>query len=383
MEIVSLRKCPGYEYENVKAAIERSIADLGGLEKYLKPGERVLLKPNLIMKKKPDDCATTHPTLIKALAELIIGFGCEVIIGDSPGGPFTENYVSGIYRATGMEQVAAETGAKLNRNFGLAEVRNPDGKYYKKLSVVDMLNDADKVISISKIKTHGMMTYSGAVKNLFGTIHGLEKAKYHLNMPSYDDFADALLDICLNANPVLSFMDSIYGMEGAGPTAGTPKYVGAVVASASPYHLDKVACSLINLQLNEVPTITQSIKRGLITGDMSDIELVGGEVSDFLVKDFDIPEAGHSRFRRLQKGNSPEFVLRLVNHLFKTRPVFDKKKCIGCKACEESCPAKVIKVENKDPKVNLDECIRCFCCQELCPKIAVKIHRPLLSKLLR
>ncbi|RKD22519.1 Uncharacterized conserved protein, DUF362 family [Caminicella sporogenes DSM 14501] len=373
MEKVSLIRCDEYIYEDVKESIKQSFMNLGGIDRYIKKGEKVLLKLNLLMKKKPEEATTTHPIFVRALADVLIENGAEIIIGDSPGGPFNEKILRGIYKATGMEEVAQITGAVLNYNTNSVEVINEHGKLLKKMTVIEVLKKVDKVISVSKLKTHGMVMFTGAVKNMFGIIPGLLKAEYHFKMPKIEEFSDALVDICLCGNPILSFMDGIVGMEGEGPSAGKPRKVGAVIASTSPYHLDVVATSIINIKPSNVPTIMRCIERGIVKGNLEDILLIGGKIEDFKIEDFKVPKIRSISFL---KGKIPKFLERYLNNILKPKPVFHHDICIGCRDCEKSCPPKAIKMINGKPEVNLDKCIRCFCCQELCPKKAVKIHRP-------
>jgi len=374
MKKVSLIRCEEYELSKVKAGLRQAIASLGGFEPYIGKGEKVLLKVNLLMKKYPEEATTTHPVFVQALAELLIEYGAKVIIGDSPGGPFTAGMLRGIYKATGMEAVAAATGSELNWNVGSVEMKVPDALFLKKFTATDYLNDVDKVISVSKLKTHGMMTFTGAVKNMFGVVPGIKKAEYHMNMPKHEDFADALIDICMCANPILSFMDGIIGMEGAGPSAGEPRKVGCILLSDSPYHLDKAAVSIINLELAKVPSVVQSAKRGLCTADLSDIEFVDGQVSDFFVEDYVAPKA----VNLLPK--LPRPIMWFMLRYLQPRPIFNAKECSGCADCAKLCPAKIIEMENHRPVAKLNECIRCFCCQELCPRKAVTIFRPFLLR---
>ncbi|MBM7613748.1 DUF362 domain-containing protein [Alkaliphilus hydrothermalis] len=372
-EKVSLIQCRTYDYNVVKESILQSFEHLGGIEKYIDKGDKVLLKLNLLMKKKPEEAATTHPIFTKALAEVLIQYGATVIIGDSPGGPFTERMLKGVYRVCGINKIAEETGAILNYNTNGVVVSNPDAKYLKSLTVTEMIQEVDKVISVSKLKTHGLAVFTGAVKNMFGIVPGLIKAEYHLTMPEIEEFSDALVDICLCGKPTLSFMDGIVGMEGHGPSAGDPREVGAVIASTSPYHLDVVATSIINLKPSDVPTIKRCMERGICSGKVEDIEIIGEEINKFLIKDFVIPE---TRTIKLVKDWMPPFVKSAIDNLTRPRPVFNHKDCIGCRDCEEACPPKVIAMKDHRPIVRLDDCIRCFCCQELCPKKAVEVHRP-------
>lgn len=373
---VSLEHCNEYDYDRVYKALNKSIENLGGLDKYLNKGEKVLLKLNLLMKKKPEEAVTTHPVFVQALTTIIMEYGCEVLLGDSPGGPFSEKALTSLYAVTGIDEISKKTGAKLNFNVKSFVKSNPNGLTLKKITLTDMLNDVDKVISVSKLKTHGMMTFTGAVKNMFGVVPGLLKAEYHFNMPKYEDFGAALVDICTCANPVLSFMDGIVGMEGNGPSAGVPRNINVILASDNPYNLDKVACSIIKLDFSKVPTIKYSIDTGLCKEDLSDVELIGADINKFIINDFKIPKVMgvNPMIEKL-----PPFLNKFINNLFQTKPVFDHATCIGCKICADNCPAKIITMgENNRPSAQLDKCIRCYCCQELCPKKAVSIHKPFI-----
>ena len=377
-KIVSLQRCETYEESAVEACVRQQFDDLGGIEKYIQPGDRVLLKVNLLMKKKPEEATTTHPAVVKALAKILIAHGASVLIGDSPGGPFIESLTRAIYTATGMERVAAETGATLNHNLSAFHKENPDGLLLKRIELTDMLNDVDKVISVSKMKTHGMMAFTGAVKNLFGTVPGLTKAEYHLNMPSHEQFADALIDICLCVKPVLAFMDGIVAMEGHGPSGGSPRPMNVLLASDDPFALDKTACAIINLSEDRVPLLAQAAARGICQEGLDEITFKGAPWTDFIVFDFDIPQT----HLVMNPKALPGILTKFVNRHLQPRPIFTHEKCTGCADCAKNCPAKVIEMRDRRPYVSLDNCIRCFCCQELCPKNDIKAYRPKLLRLL-
>lgn len=378
MHVVSLRECRTYDYNQVRTELKKTIEDLGGFEPYISPGDKVLLKVNLLMKKRPEEATTTHPTFVKALADELLAYGAEVVIGDSPGGPFNETMLKGIYKVCGYEEIANESDATLNWNFGQEDVKNEAGFILKQLTVVDFLRDVDEVISVSKLKTHGMMKFTGAVKNMFGIIPGLLKAEYHFKMPEVKDFSQMLLDVCLYANPVLSFMDGIVGMEGAGPSGGNPREIGAIIASSSPWHLDVIATQLVGIDPESVPTIARSIDCNLVSSTFDDIELRGVPQSTWMIHDFVTPNIRSIEFFK----RMPAPIRRLADSALKPRPVFKHAKCVGCGDCAEACPPHVIKMKERLPYVDLDGCIRCFCCQELCPAVAIDIKRPWLMKVI-
>ncbi|NLI61014.1 MAG: DUF362 domain-containing protein [Clostridiales bacterium] len=374
MDKVSLIKCNSYELDEVEDALEKSLRLIGGIDSYIKPGMKVLVKCNLLMKKKPEECTTTHPTVVEALVKRLQAINAIPIIGDSPGGLFTPRLLSGIYTASGMADVAQRTGAELNYNTNSMEVSYPEGRVVKKLTVMELLKEVDAVISVAKLKTHGMTLYTGAVKNLFGVIPGMTKAEYHLRMKKVEDFTGALVDICGYVKPVLSIMDGVMGMEGDGPSAGTPRKIGAILASDSPYALDLVCASLVGIDPERVPTVQRAVERGLSSYDLDDIELLGDSFDELLIEDFKLPVTGEISFLHRAFGSNSQLA-SFLNHHLGPKPYFNYDECIGCGDCQRYCPPKAIEMVNRKPVVDLKECIRCYCCQELCPKKAVDIRR--------
>lgn len=361
MKKVSIIGCNNYEFENVREKILESINLLGGLEKFVSPGENVFVKTNLLAKRLPEKAVTTHPVFVAAAAHILTEYGCNITIGDSPGGPFTQSALKGIYKTCGMDFAAEKSGAQLNYNTNTVQVPFEEGKVLKKVTMVEAIHNADKVIDVCKLKTHSLATFTGGVKNLFGVIPGTMKAEYHLLWPSYNTFANGLIDICLCVNPALTLMDGIVGMEGDGPSGGNPRDIGVILASESPFALDMAAVKIINMPYKMVPTINQTIKRGIVKP--SDVVLVGEDISQFIIEDYKLPKTViMNPFLRRGKGNSEKLA---------TDVCFDREKCIGCGVCFENCPPKAIYMENHRPEVDRKKCIHCYCCQELCPETAV------------
>lgn len=372
VRMVTIHQCDSYQQEELSQAIRAMVQDMGGFAPYVQPGETVLLKVNLVMSKGPELAATTHPSFVAELARQLKEYGCRVIIGDSPGGPFNSVALKRNYKITGMAQAAEESGAELSFNTNAAEVSLPGGKMLKNLTVTAMSQEADKVISVCKLKTHSMMTYTGAVKNMFGTIPGTVKAEYHVRMPKMEDFADALVDICEASRPVLSFMDAVIAMEGNGPTSGQPRKIGVLLASSNPYELDVTAAKMIGLNPDQIPTLKAAAERGLAPRAP---EEVGDDWQRFKAEDFKLPDHIHADLS--QGGFLPKFGMKLLRPKVK----FDPKRCVGCGDCAANCPAKVITMKDRHPVVDYHQCIRCFCCQELCPRSAVSVKESWIFKL--
>ncbi|MCH4889157.1 DUF362 domain-containing protein [Acidaminobacter sp. JC074] len=372
---VSIRGCDSYDETLLYNQIKKNIEDLGGLDKYFEVGQTILLKVNLLMKRRPEEATTTHPSFVKALAKHLVDFGLKVIIGDSPGGPYNKSALAGIYKVCGYEDLVNDH-ISLNQNFGSFTSACDQALLMKQIETIDVINDVDHVVSVSKLKTHGMTLFTGAVKNMYGTIPGLKKAEYHYTLPSIDDFSNMLVDVCLNAKPTLSFMDAVVGMEGAGPSSGEPRQIGLVIASNSPYYLDVVACKIVGIDPQDVPTIKRCYERKIILEE--NLKVVGESVEDYYISDFKIPSI---KGVGLLENRVPKWLNNMVDYVIKPRPEV-MSTCIGCGECARCCPAKVIEMVDDRPDIHLSECIRCFCCQELCPAKAINIYRHPIGKIM-
>lgn len=376
MKTVAIEKCRNYEEKNVYESVKNLVDLLGGWEAFIRPGSKVVIKPNLAMYKKPDDAVTTHPSIVKAVVSQVQKAGGVVTIAESPGGPYNHAMLRYVYKMTGIEQVANETGAILNYDLRVKSIQNTQAKYMKRMEVIKPLLEADIIINLPKLKTHTMMVFTGAVKNMFGAIAGTAKADLHLRMPDYNQFADSLIDIYLSVKPTINIMDAVTGMEGYGPTSGNPRDIGVVMASEDGFALDSTAMKLIQLPLEKVPVIKQGKDRNLTD---ENIQVVGEELEKIKVKDYDIPALYEAeRYSRLDTG-----LFRLLKGWLRPRPVINRAKCVRCGNCVKNCPPKVITMEkDKEPVIDYQNCIRCFCCHEFCGHHAIDIHRSWVSKVM-
>lgn len=371
---VALLPCPGYAPEEVEQALNRALAELGGMAAFVKAGQRVLLKANLLTRRPPEAAVTTHPELVRAVVREVQKAGGHPVIYDSPGGPFMRRSLEAVYEETGLARVAAETGAELNLDLDVVEVAQGEGALFKKVTLSRAVAEADVVINLPKLKTHGLTRYTGAVKNLFGCVPGLTKAEYHLRLPDLALFSRFLVELAQLVRPALTVMDAVVGMEGEGPSAGEPRHLGLLLASPSPFALDAVAMALIGLKPGEV--LTDRLARELaLVPPPERIEVAGLNLQAARVEDFRVPPPGGTSFRLLGRQISLGS-LRLAARWLQPRPVFSAEACRRCGICLRSCPAQALTLGKRRPEVDLDRCIRCFCCQELCPAQAVAIYRP-------
>ena len=373
--------CRSYGEDEVRAALEAVLSPIGGLD-WVTPGMVVGIKANLVSAMKPEECATTHPSLLCALTEMLRERGARVIIGDSPGGVYTAAFVNHVYSAAGLS-ACEEAGAELNRDLGTADTLFPEARVLKSFTYTSWLDGCDAIIDFCKLKSHGMMGMSAAAKNLFGVIPGTMKPEYHFRFPNMADFAHMLVDIndYFAEKVKLCLVDAVEGMEGNGPTKGSPRHIGLLLASVSPHVVDAVCCQLIGLTEDAVPTLPAARERGLLPDEVT-LLTVGTdgckEAEDYAVKDFQHVAVRHGHlFASYGKLTS-----RVLGKLLSSRHKLSKDECVGCRKCAEICPAKAIVMENRKAVIDRDKCIRCFCCQEFCPTGAMKVHRTRIARLL-
>ena len=378
MPDVSVIACAAYTPEVCERALTEVLAPLGGLE-WVRPGMRVVIKANLVAAMKPDAAATTHPTLLAALTRLLRRRGAAVVIGDSPGNRFTPAVLEHVYRVTGLAEAEA-AGAELNRNFDQKEASFPEAFVARRFSYTAYLDDADAIISFCKLKSHGMMSLSAATKNLFGVVPGTTKPEYHFRYPTAERFADMIVDLNEYFRPRICICDAVEGMEGNGPTQGTPRHIGALLAGESPHRLDLACAKLIGLGVQDVPTLAAAHRRGLIPERAEELacsQPLGG----FLIPDYGLIPLRGTQFENEYRGAMGKLVSRFLRAALASRPQADRASCVGCGECARICPARAIEMCGRLPVIDRSACIRCFCCQEFCPKGAMRVRRAPLARI--
>lgn len=376
MTDVAVARCA--DYDHVEAALLEALAPFGGLD-WARPGMKVALKVNLVSGGRPERAISPHPRLVCALCRLLVARGAQVVVGDSPGGLYTSAFVGHVYAASGMAAVE-ETGARLNRDFSRREARFPEGKILHTFQYTAWLDGADAVIDVCKLKTHGMMGMSCAVKNLFGVVPGTLKPEYHFRYPDPADFADMLVDLAGFVRPRLSICDAVIAMEGNGPTAGTPRAVGAVLAAENPHSLDLACAHIIGLRPADVPTLAAARRRGYIPESAAGLSIAGAL---FAVPGFKlVAERRSLEFTHPIPGPLGALAGRAMRRLMRARPAVVRRECVGCGQCARVCPAHAIEMRGGFPRIDRRRCICCFCCQEFCPRGAMKVRRASVARAL-
>jgi uncharacterized protein (DUF362 family)/ferredoxin len=362
--------CPDYTPAQLEASLRDLLAELGGIERFVNPGATVLLKPNLVSPRKPEDAVTTHPDLVRAMARLVREAGAgRVWVGDSPAGNHAH---ARLWNRTGMqagadageyELVPLEPGRTRPLALGNGSTAVPVPVWY---------DDVDLVISLPKLKTHGLTTLSCAMKNVFGLVVGSAKALCHARYPSPRQMSSFLVDVYAGLCPGLSVVDAVVALEGEGPTNGRPIHAGLLLAGTDGVALDRVCARFLRLRPERIPMLQRAAELGL--GPVHDDRIrVLGPGAD-LIGTVELRNSLARFFTWI-----PDSVFRAATRLVAWRPRIDQGDCVRCGVCADLCSQNAI-VWHEDRgefRVDPEACILCLCCAESCPYEAIRVSCPL------
>lgn len=369
-EKVTLGYVDDYEYEPLRRAVVALLEPLGGIGAHVALGEKVLLKPNMLAAREPAAAVTTHPALVRVVADLVREAGGVVLVGDSPG-------IDGFQKVserTGIGRATREGGGVLVPFRESVELKG-EGTF-RRIDLARPYWEADKIINLPKLKTHEMMTMTCAVKNLFGAVVGTEKAEWHLKAgTSRRQFARLLLEIYLLKRPVLHIVDGILAMEGDGPGSGDPLAMNLLLAGRNGVAVDLVAGRLAGIPPELLHVEREAEQMGLLGARWEELEICGADPSLFRRAPFRLPRGLDVQF------GLPAFLARGLRRHLTARPVVDRRRCVLCGVCRDACPPAVISIRNSALSIDEGRCIRCWCCRELCPHDAMGVRRGALMKL--
>jgi uncharacterized protein (DUF362 family)/Pyruvate/2-oxoacid:ferredoxin oxidoreductase delta subunit len=350
------------------------LAHLGGIEKYIKSGDKVLLKPNLVMGSSPEKAVNTNGEVVRAVAELCLEQGADLYLGDSPGMGTTKSVCGkcGITEALdGLDVKFIDFTPTDNMENKGKDTLGLDG-------IAKELELFDKVINLPKFKTHCMATLTLAIKNCFGMIVGPRKFQWHYRAGKNGMlFSKMLLNVFRKTSPVLNIIDAVTAMEGDGPTSGTPIHLGFLAASSDGLALDNVCSQIVGIDINNFPILKMANedpdeKRK----DWVSPTIKGVSVDKVKPDSFKLPRS--VKYDNMVFPFLSGVVRKLVTSW--TSPLTDK--CTGCSRCANICPAEAIKMKEKLPNIDTKKCIRCYCCHELCPEGAMEIKKTFFSRMI-
>jgi len=371
VETVSLVKSDDYSLASLRRNVISLLEPLGGISAFVRSGDRILIKPNMLSAKDPGRAVTTHPALVRVVAELVVEAGGIAMIGDSPGfGSFQR-----VAEKSGIYAAALDSGAELVEFNEAVEVQG-DGTF-RSIQLARAYYEADTIINLPKLKTHEMMTMTCAVKNLFGAVVGAGKAGWHLKAGSSREmFARLLLEIYLLKKPALNIVDAIVAMEGNGPGSGDPVKLGLLIAGENPVAVDVIAGRLAGIPADLLHIEQEAVRMGLPGSVIHDIVLCGVPLDSLSTSCFKLPAGLDVQF------GLPSFLAKTLKNHLTSYPAADPKRCVLCGVCRDACPPEAITIQNSALSVDNARCIRCWCCRELCPHDAMVVTRSLVLRTL-
>lgn len=371
-----------YNQSEIDLAIKNIFESLD-IYSSLKDKQIILIKPNLLGAHQPEKAVTTHPAILEAVIKILIDLKKEIIVGDSPGGIVKAQHV---WKVTGIEDVCKKYNVKLVDfgKDGVIEVKSSTKKAGLIRYVIDknVLN-CDAIINLPKMKTHSLMLYTGAVKNLYGVIPGLYKSELHKEYPSPVQFSEVLSELYTILKPkiILNIIDGVLGMDGEGPSAGNPSNFNLIIASRNASSADYIASKIMGFDINDITYLKNTLHN-----DAYDLSKISSSLQveekwlNFILPDININTV---KFRNKFLTKIPKFMKDFIKAFFTYYPDF-LENCKLCEVCIKSCPVLALKTDKEGKKIILEKnkCIKCLCCHEMCPYSAIYIKKSLLSRLI-
>jgi uncharacterized protein (DUF362 family)/NAD-dependent dihydropyrimidine dehydrogenase PreA subunit len=373
---VSIVKVADYDNEEIYTALKRNLSLLGGLENIIKPRSKVFVKINhLSPPSSPDDAIVTHPSFTKEVLRLLLELNLDITVGDDIQSKEKDGFLLSGYR-----KVCNDLGVRLVnlKERGFREV-SCKGQILKNALISPLLREADYILNLPKLKTHSLTAFTGAVKNMFGIIpYGL-RLDYHRLHKQSDVFSQMLVDIFSCAPPHLTIMDGIVGMEGEGPSGGSPKRVGVILASQDSVAVDAVASKIVGFNPMNIFTTQNAHDRGLGTGEIEKIEIAGEGISGVEVRNFKHSAVATGFIKR----RIPSFLHGFIQSQLTLTPKITLSKCTLCMECVGICPKGAAKFNGDLVWIDKSLCIHCMCCHEVCRFQAIKLGQQPLGRIFR
>ena len=372
---VSLVKCSNYDTTAVDQAVRKAVHLLGGIKHFVRPGMKILLKPNLLSARTPDRHVTTHPEVVRAVIRLVKEAGGAPVIGDSPGGAVRG--VERVWVETGMKKLAEEENVELVSFETSGSTEKPiDHPLIKSVTVSKVPLEADGIINLPKLKTHGIVIFTAGVKNFYGCVPGLRKGEYHKLAPYPDDFGHLLAEIykIVKDKVLFSLVDGITAMEGDGPSSGDLRQLNLIAASSDTAALDSALITLLGFKPSRIGTVKYLSLSGAGKLDPRNIETVGDPAGSFETSGFKFPSNWHVSL-------IPKALIKILGKFIWMKPEIMPEICVNCMLCVNSCPVNAIKAApGQKPVVERQGCISCLCCHELCPYKAIRLQGSFLAR---
>jgi len=360
--------CSEYDLEAVERTVREAVRLAGIGPDVLPKGGTVLVKPNLVSPHAPEKAVTTHPVVVAAVARLCREWGAaRVWIADSPAGAHSETR---LWQKTEMTAAAELSGATL-KSMTEGPVRacacGPET-----VPVPAWLSEVDSIVSVPKLKTHGLTGLTCAMKNTFGLVVGSAKSMLHARCPAPRSLSRALVDIWEHLRADVTIVDAVTAMEGQGPTNGDPVPLGIVLAGTNAAALDAVCSRILPGGETAVPMVQEALARSLCSAP--DLIRTVGDGMEVLRRTRLRPSVARFLVR------IPTPVFQWATYVLAAKPRVVQRRCVRCGTCAEVCSAGAVVRDPATGRFRIDRrrCILCMCCMESCPEQAIRVRSPLV-----
>ena len=359
---VVLVRCADYDERAVGTAIDQAVESIGGWDRYVRPGQTVLVKPNLLTDTDPDAAVTTHPEVVRAVIRAVKTRGAVCRVGDSPSSVLK---LERVWERTGMRQVCLEEDAELvSLEQGGAEHVETDGMAF---DIARPVLDADVVINLPKVKTHVLTSLTCAVKNTYWCVPGLQKTGLHRQYFHAGRFSRVVAAVYARVRPALAIADGVVGMDGDGPSSGRVVPFGFIAASSDAVALDTCMCRLLGIDLRAVPYLGYLERAGIGETAPERIAVLGESIEALRPPRVDLPNTLGVRL-------IPQWLVSVGGRFVWSRPRFTDR-CVQCGLCVKTCPVGALGLEGSaKPLLDRRRCVECCCCHEVCPCKAVDME---------
>ena len=344
-------------YSNCQAAVDKAF-DIFPVQ--IK-GKNVLIKPNVLRASFAEQHVVTNPAVLLAVVEKVESMEPKsIIVGDNPG---MVSYGANEKSFTQSGLMDAAKGYYRNIGADALEIDFIPG-FLDKIPISCAVLDAEVVISLPKLKTHGLTVISGAIKNSYGFIPGSIKADIHAKSGDAQKFSEILVEVFKLRVPDLFILDAVVGMAGNGPASTELRYVGQIMAADNAVALDATIARTMNVDPATLAFLDKAQKQGLGEYDREKI-IIKGHLKP--IEGFKLPPKVEAT------PASSKAMLAFFQKRTSMRPSTNRDICTACEECIEICPVSALSMSDHFPLVNKDACIACFCCQELCPEAAITL----------
>ncbi len=351
-----------FDFHNVKGAVS--------------PDANVVIKPNLVADRETVFGVTTNPVFIKVIIRCLREIGVKKItVADCPGGAtMLTTDINDFYRRVGYDTLAQY--ADLNTDFESREILTAEGYRNRSFSIIKTIADADFLINVPKLKTHNLTCITAGVKNLFGSVYGLQKPAFHAKYPKIADFSDMLTELALTVKPDLTIVDAIDIQERNGPVNGSRRHLGVTFSSTDVFGLDQVIAQTLDIPCEKISTVAASGRYGLLRPPY----FIEGDADFRPDTPVILPEsmqAKNSLGRISAKVNVVS--VKIDKAVYSYYPSLNGR-CAACGKCVLSCPKKALEIRENKVVLNREKCIGCFCCNEVCSNGAIDVKKTFRRK---